>query len=371
MNCTPSAQLTKDMPEQTSDFAKEGTLAHTLSELLVLQALGRIKPKAYKDQLAAIKANDLYKDEMMEYCCDFRDFVIERYNKAQAEGIEPVLLTETKVPLEKWTGEEGAGGTVDQQIIADGTLEIIDLKYGKGVSVGVEENKQLMLYALGAYDEASHLYDIERVRMTIYQPRIANIESWEMPIGDLLYWADSELKEKARMALEGEGEFVAGDHCKFCKAKGSCRANMERHKEILDRDFSPTLTPSEIGELMLKFKTATEWMEAVEKHAMSLALGGTKIPGFKLVAGRSQRKFTDAEKAAKIAVELGLDESVIYSPRKLAGIGSFEEALGKGVFAEKFDEVVIKPKGAPTLALSSDKREAWSSVDQDFEVLAD
>lgn len=366
--CTPSARFESQFPDKDSPFAMEGTLAHSIGELLIRKELGLTKTKAFKEALSLAQSNEFYSDAMLGYCSDYRDFVLERYADAQARSIAPVIHMETRVDLTAYIPE--GFGTVDVQIIADDVMEIIDLKYGKGVRVSVEENKQMMVYALGVLADAEHLYDIKTVRMTIYQPRIDNISTFEKSVADLKAWADSELKVKAKMAHAGEGDYVAGDHCKFCKAAAVCRANMERNMELARYDFEEPqqLTELEIADIIKRAKEFRSWLDNVEAHGQKMLLDGKPLPGFKLVEGRSTRKFSDEQLVVERALSIGLTEEVLYT-KKLAGMTVFEAELGKRAFAEKFADLIVKPKGAPTLAPEDDKRPAWDSIANDFENL--
>jgi Protein of unknown function (DUF2800). len=220
--CTPSARFEQQFPDSTSVFAEEGTLAHSLGELLIRNKLGEIKKASYKKLLEQIKSNELYEEAMFEYCDEYATFVMERFAEAQTRSKHAQIHLEIKLDLTKWV--PNGFGTSDVIIVADDFMETIDLKYGKGVPVSVEENKQQMLYALGAIEAYEFLFDIHTVRMTVFQPRISNTASWETNITGLKLWAEDELTTRANMAHNGEGEFVPGPHCGFCKGKAVCKA---------------------------------------------------------------------------------------------------------------------------------------------------
>ncbi len=280
--CTPSARLEAQFPDKAGEAAAEGTLAHRLGELLIGRKLGRVHKKEYDHVLAEILANPLYETSMMDYCEDYAVFVLEKYHEAQNETKDAEILLETKVDLSAYI-EEGFG-TVDIRIIADGRLRMIDLKYGKGVPVTAEENKQLMVYGLGCLRECDFLYDINVVELIIYQPRLDSISCWEITIDQLKAWAQEELIPKAKLAFAGEGEFNPGTWCRFCRAKATCRAHAEYNQATVPDDFrSPDLlTLAEVSEVLKRSDMLKNWVGAVEEYALAEALSGVKFPSWKL-----------------------------------------------------------------------------------------
>jgi hypothetical protein len=361
--CTPSARLEENYPEKTSSFAEEGTLAHSLGELLIKEKLG-LMPN-WKDRAASytrIEASQHYNDAMLEYCDEYATFVIEQFSGAQAHTPDAVIHLEQKLNLTDYVPE--GFGTGDVVIIADDTLTLIDLKYGKGVAVYAENNKQLMLYALGALREYDYLYDIGTVRMVIYQPRIGNISEWEIGVIDLFKWANDELRPRAAMAFAGEGEYVPGNHCQFCKAKAQCRALEEFNLQILKYDFvNPALLEDfEISDVLNRAALFTNWITAVEDHALTAAIAGKKWPGYKLVEGRSNRKYSDPEAVATLLLEKNFNEEGIYK-KTLKGITDMEKYLGKVAFNGFVGPFLIKPAGKPALVPLTDKRPEYNSID--------
>lgn len=361
MTCTPSARFEEQFPDKSSEYAKEGTLAHTLGELLILDKLGRIEKEVFKKSLKTIEANDLYNESMLEYCDDYATFVCEQYATAQAHTKDAMLFLEQKLDMTEWVPD--GFGTGDVVIIADGTLDFTDLKYGKGVAVYAENNKQLMLYALGALHAFDFMYNIEIIRMTIYQPRINNTSTWEISAVDLKVWAETELKPKAAMAWEGIGEYVPGVHCQFCKAKAVCKALANENLQMAKYDFRDInmLTEEEVADILNRADMFTDWIKAVEDHALAEALAGKEWPGYKLVEGRSNRKYSDEDAVAAKLLKQGYAEDEIYN-KKLVSITALEKELGKKEFASMLGDLIIKPAGKPCLADVNDKRPVYNKI---------
>lgn len=362
--CTPSARLEQQFPDSAGVAAREGTLAHALGEILLRKEIGLINYSAYLKDLKGIQKNDLFSDEMQGYAEDYRDFVIERFNEAKAVTPDAQLEIEVKLDLRKYI-EEGFG-TGDAIIIGDGILDLIDMKYGKGVKVSAIENKQMMVYALGALYYYGLAYDIHTVRMTIYQPRMDNFSTWELPVTDLIDWTEKVLKPRAALAFAGEGDFNSGDHCRFCRAKAVCRANAEYRQEKIRDDFKTPdlLDDQEISDILERVSGIENWLTAVKDYALMAAVNdGKKWPGFKLVEGRSNRVIADEASVVKHLIQdMSYGEDLIYN-KKIKGIGDLEKLLGKKGFADEIGKWVIKPKGKPTLVLESDKRPEISSAD--------
>ena len=246
-------------------------------------------------------------------------------------------------------------------------MTVVDFKYGKGVAVEAEYNPQMMLYALGALEMFSILYDINEVKMVIFQPRIENISEFSMPVSDLLNWAENELKPKAELAAKGEGEFCAGEHCRFCKVKATCRKRAEYNLTIAKYDFAPPdmLEDSEIEMILERADALTAWVADVKEYALSEALKGIKWNGYKVVEGKSNRKYTDEKMAVAVVKKAGKDP---YSEPKILGITEMTKLLGgRKKFDELLSKYVCKPQGKPTLVPISDKRKEWSSAENDFQ----
>jgi hypothetical protein len=360
LTCTRSARDEQKYPDRGSDAAAEGTTAHKLAELRLMQELVADHPEALDSELAEIRQDKWYSQAMEEHVDDYVTFVTERYNSLE----NPIILLEERIDLTIWVPE--GFGTGDVLLVGNGQAELIDLKYGKGVRVEAVQNKQLKLYGLGAITDLSFLYDIDRIRLTIYQPRIGNFSSWETGQDELMAWAKDELMPKAKLAWEGKGDYVPGDHCKFCKAAAVCKANAERHLDLAKYDFAPSnkLAPEEISDIMRRGDAFKAWIKAVEDYALDQALNhDVTWPGFKLVEGRSVRKYLDERMAAtKLLTAGALQNQQVYKDPELRGIGEIEKALGKKRFAEILDGLVIKPQGKPTLVENEDKRPAWHSA---------
>lgn len=367
--CTPSAVLETQFPDRGSEAAAEGTLAHDLGEYLIREALNL---DADPNELKRIEADPLFNTDMWKHCCDYRDHVLGVYWEAKAKTPDAVIMLEEKLNLTEYVPE--GFGTGDAVIMADGVLDIIDMKYGKGVAVSCYENKQMMLYALGALRNHHIAYGIENVRMTIYQPRLDNISTFEMFADELIWWGETELRNRAMMAFKGEGEFVAGAHCQFCKAKPRCRAFADHNLEIAKHEFKDAdlLSPDEVSDILSRSSQFKNWIEAVSKYALLEAVqNGVEWPGYKLVEGRSVRKYTDEDAIATKAKALGASEDDIYT-MKLVGITAMEKLLGKKVFEKEMTQWVVKPPGSPTLVPQSDKRPVFNGADAalvDFEGL--
>jgi len=363
LNCTPSAMQEKDIPDQTSEFAREGTAAHELSEFYLQHHVGEISQTARTRRINKVKKeNEFYSQEMEDYVQQYVDIVIEKINEAHAASeSDAVVLIEQRLDFSEWV--PNGFGTGDVVIIADSYIEIIDLKYGKGVPVSAENNSQARLYALGAINQFGILYEFETVKSTIVQPRLDNISSEEMAVDDLLYWADEVVKPKAKQAWDGEGEFVPGDHCRFCKIRSTCRARADANLAMAAYEFGkpPTLSNNEIGTILKQADDLRKWADDVKEYALDQAENHeVKFPGWKLVGGRSNRKYTDETKVYE-KLKAGYEPDRI-APRKLLGITAMEKEIGKKIFASALEGLVVKPSGKPTLAPESDKRPELNST---------
>lgn len=360
--CTPSAKLEDEYGERkSSPYAAEGTLAHELAELYIRKdILHTISEADFDSKLEEIMSNELFNEEMLDMVPIYTEYCEGQLISAKTENIFAVMEIEQKLDLTEYVPD--SFGTADCVIINDSVLEVIDLKYGKGVPVYAEWNKQLMLYGLGALRKYDTFYDIEQVKLTIVQPRISNISSFDIPVEELRKWAEEELKPKAQMAFRGEGELVAGDHCKFCAVKNKCRKLYEQQLEIAKYEFKEPslLTDEEIADILKRTPQLTEWANSILAYAQEKAITeNKKWPGFKLVEGRSIRKWVDEDTAMQAIFarcpELSEDEVL---ETKLKTLTSIEKLLGKKRFADILNDVVIKPEGKPTLVPDSDKRQA-------------
>ena len=357
--CTPSARLEEQFEETESAFADEGTLAHTLCELMLRYRLKWISSKVFHMGLLEVQAEELYDQTMMDWANTYADYVMDKYRSA-SKGAR--IYLEQKLILEEYVPE--GYGTVDVAIVGDDLMEVIDFKYGKGVYVEAKENRQMMLYAIGAYREFDYLYDIKDVRMTIYQPRIDNISSYDMPIKDLMLWANETLRPTARTAFQGLGEYIPGDHCRFCRARAVCQAHAKYQLQVAAREFTlTTITDEQVAKVLLKADSMKKWITSVEQHALHLAVNhGKQWPGLKVVAGRSNRRYADEKKVLDTLVEAGYKSEQVVN-KKLPGITDLSKIITTLDFQKCVEPHLIKPPGAPTLVPISDKRPAWNSAE--------
>ncbi|ACO85373.1 DUF2800 domain-containing protein [Clostridium botulinum] len=363
--CPPSARLEENYPNKSSEFAKEGTLAHELGELGLKKNLELISTRKFNSGLKKIEADKLYTIDMPDYVEVYVDTCMEKVAEAKAKTPDALFKIEQRLDFSEWVPD--GFGTGDFVIIADGTMEICDLKYGKGVPVSAIGNKQMRLYALGAIAAFSFLYDIEKIKMTIIQPRLDSISTDEMLVEELLKWAQEELKPIAKLAYEGKGEFCAGDHCKFCRAKAVCKARADKNMELAQYDFQEpnTLDNNDIAFILGKADELINWAKDVQEYALEQALQGEEFDGFKVVEGRSNRKWTDEDKIGEILLGQGFLENIIYT-KKLTGITNMEKAIGKKEVNRLLGDYITKPQGKPTLATITDKRPVYNSAEADF-----
>ena len=303
---------------------------------------------------------------MDEYTDTYKTIVLEKFNATRTKTRDAQLLVEVRLDFTKYMPE--AFGTADAVIIADGCLEIIDFKYGKGVKVSAHENPQMKIYALGAYEAFSFEYNITRVRMTIVQPRIDNLSEFEITADDLQKWAVETLQPKAKEAFSGEGKQKPGVWCQFCKVKARCKALTETALNLAKEKTDPNLlTPEEIANDVLPFiDIVKSWLTGVEEYTLQAALNGTNYPGYKIVAGRSIRKITDVEAVMQELQSNAFAEESYMKPRELRSITDLEKLVGKKRFTELCGKWIEKPQGKPTLVPESDKRPAYDTTADDF-----
>ena len=360
LTCTPSAHLEDQFPDEQSEFASEGTFAHEVFEHLMQAHLG-----LHRSDLRPFKTHKFWSADLLDHVMAAVDVAKLAVAEARDRCADPVILVEQRLDFSPWV--PAGFGTGDLVIITDDLVEVMDLKYGKGIPVDVEGNTQLQLYALGAYNELSHLYDIRRVRMTVLQPRLSNFGSAELLVEDLLDWAENIVKPRAALAWEGHGEFVAGDHCSsyFCRARFTCAARAGHAMELARSDFAlvepELLTDEQIRQVLERGDAVAKWVSDVQSFALKQAEQGRTWPGFKLVEGRSNRRYTDQDAVAQRLVDAGIEEALIYE-RSLLGITAMEKAIGKKKFVELLTDLVEKPSGKPALVPEGDKRAAISSV---------
>ena len=364
LSCPPSATLEEQFPESRSDYAAEGTFAHTLAEHLLRGNLTtELKPSFYKKKLAELQKDPLYSQSMMDYIEQYKTIVGEKYLTLKKDCKDAFVMLEQRLDFSGWVPD--GFGTGDVVLISQGLIEIVDLKYGQGVPVSAAGNTQMRLYALGAINEFGILYDFDRVRMTIIQPRLDSVSEDEISVQELLEWGETIVKPTAAMAIAGEGEYKSGDHCQFCRAKAVCRKRAETNLEMAKYEFQDpnVLSHDEIAEILAKAEQLQKWASDVQAYALDQAENhGVRFPGWKLVEGKSNRKYTDEEAVAKKLKDEGYSSEVIFQPQKIWGITEMEKKIGKALFGDYLKDLVIKPAGKATLVPESDKRPEISSV---------
>ncbi len=353
LNCPPSARLTENMPDTASEYAAEGTLAHALGELKVRKKFEIMKKSVYDKTLKELKADPLYSPEMDGYTDSYLDYVAAIMHSFKNK---PYIAIEKRLDYSHIA--PGGFGTGDCLIMCGGELHIIDFKYGKGVPVSAEDNPQLKLYALGAVREYELLYDIQNITLHIVQPRTDDgNSSWTITRAALDEWGES-IKLVAQLAYDGKGDFKCGDHCRFCKAKSTCRARADFM--LSEAGFSSLppelLSDDELGKVLERARLFANWLSDVENYALNAILSGKTITGFRAVEGTSRRKITDIDGAFEVLKANGYDEAVLYERTPL-GITDLEKLIGgKKKLTELIGGFIEKPQGKPTLVPADDKR---------------
>ena len=369
INCPPSARLEEKFPDAISEVAQEGTFAHKLAEICLQNFFGFMPTEIFQAEYEKMKLKKFYSRELEEYVETYVDKVIFKMGLAMGKDKGAAILLEQKVDLSEYVPK--GYGHADAIIISDGMMEVCDLKYGAGVKVEAENNPQLRLYALGAYSELNFLYEIKSVTVTIIQPRNGGISSENISVTELLDWGE-KIKKIAELAFKGEGEFKAGEHCKFCRASMRCKTFANYQLEVVKKDFDNPdfLSDEEISKILRRADTIIKWLGNVKEFALKEALENNKHwTGFKLVEGRSVRKIIDEQKAAEILRQNGASDAEIYKPKEILGITALEKNFGKKKIAEILGGVIQKPPGAPVLVEESDKRQEWHRAETDFDNL--
>lgn len=366
LNCTPSAKLEDEYGERkSSPYAEEGTLAHELAEAYLRKDVLQLSSDAeFEAELERVMSHKLFNEEMLDCVPIYTDYCEAEYIAAKETSNLAIIEIEQRLDLTEFIPD--SFGTADCVIIKDDVMQVIDLKYGKGVPVYADWNKQLMLYGLGALRKYDTMYDISEIILTIVQPRLNNISSWLIPVSELLEWAHSELKPKADMAFAGEGELSPGEWCKFCSVKNKCRKLYEQQMEIAKYEFADPvfLSDEEIADIVLKAPKFVEWANSIQEYAQEKAVTEQKQwPGLKLVEGISRRKWAaedDMVSSALFTRVPELSEEDIFD-MKLKSITAIEKLIGKKRFAEQFNDLTIKPQGKPQLVPLNDKRPAMGN----------
>ena len=362
--CTPSAKLEDQFPDTESEAAAEGTLAHELAEMKVRnyffpKELGKRKLNSAVKKLSE---SGLWKDEMQGYTDDYLDYI-----KTTALSLKsmPSVRIEQRVYFKEYTladpeDEIEGSGIADCILLYGDTVHVIDFKYGKGVPVSAEENPQLMLYALGAYQAYRLLYPISKAKLTIVQPRLDSISEWGCPVDDLLKFGEY-VKERAALAVKGEGDYSPGkDVCRFCRASAQCRARAEENVRLafFTDKLPPLISNEEVGQYLEKGEDVAKWLEKLKEYALKECLAGKAVPGWKAVEGKGGREWADIDKAFDILTKSGLAPEEMLWERKPLTAPQTEKLIGKRDFQESVGEFVIKKPGKPALVKESDKRPA-------------
>lgn len=363
MMCPPSVKLSEQFADKPSPYAEEGTFLHELCELKLHRYLGDMVPELIEEQYAEHRDNDFYSDEAESVTDEYVAFCIETIEAVRLSCPDPLIMVEHRLDYSEYVPE--GFGTGDLVIVADGVIEVIDFKGGRGVRVDANRNSQLMLYGLGALLEFDPLYDIHTVRMTIVQPRLSNTSTYEITAQELIRWAETEVRPKAMLAYEGAGEFCAGEWCRFCKARYTCRKRSEYHMRLAEHDFRQPdlLSDEEIADILPVADSLNSWVQDLLAYATQAAVNGKSWPGYKLVAGRTVRKYTSEAEVIKAATEAGYTD--IYKTT-LLGVGDLEKRMGRKRFGEVLSKFIIKPAGAPTLVPETDARKPYSDAASDF-----
>lgn len=388
LTCTAAPRFEEGLPESTSTYAAEGSLAHAIAELKALKKFTIMTGRTYTTRLNKLKKDQLYDPEMDKTTDLYLEHLTEQ---AMLYDSTPTVAVEVRVDFSEYVPE--GFGTCDCVMIGGDTLSITDYKHGKGVPVAATGNPQMRLYALGALKRYAAVFGdtIKQVRMSIDQPRLNSYSTDLITVDELLDWGNS-IKPIAQKAFSGLGEFVPGEHCRFCRGKAQCRARANANSALEDfkgcvpaatiqpgefvpqvhsyitpngNEVHPLLTDAEVGDLLIRGQHLIQWYKDLEEYATKRLMDGKPIEGWKLVAGRSVRTFTDQDAAIQAVIAAGYDEALVYD-RKPKTLSELEKLMGKAEFAEKIGSFVVKPLGKPTLALATDKREAYNPAASDF-----
>lgn len=361
LQCPPSLMLDKKFPDKGSEFAAEGTYAHAMAEYILRRYIfDEPNPECLDD----FEKTEFYSEAMVDYVHMYTDACMEKIVAAKKADAEAVFLPEQRLEFNGVV--EGGFGTGDMVIISDKMLEVIDLKYGKGVRVEAEGNPQLQLYALGAIETFGSIYDFDEVKMTIIQPRNGGVSEQVMTVEALRAWGES-IKPIIAQALKGEGEFKAGDHCRFCKAAPRCKALADYNLSLARLEFKDVdlLTDEEIADVLGRVDHLKNYAEMIAKYALQEAVAGRhQWPGYKLVEGRSRRVYTDMKAIVKVLTAAGYKKAQIMKPQELIGVTDMTKLLTKKTFEELLGDYLEKPQGKPTLAPVSDKRPEFKPAEE-------
>jgi hypothetical protein len=344
--CPASARLEELFMDEDTEYSKEGTVAHGFAER-VLNGIFNILDTPFPNQ------------EMESAVLEYTSYVTKLYEKMKTTCKFAFKAHEVKLDFSEVVPE--GFGTADTIIISDGTMHVFDFKYGKGVPVYADENKQMMLYAYGAYMCYEMLYDIDKIQMHIVQPRIDNFSVNEITVLDLIAWA-KDLKEQAELAFSGAGDTIPGEHCQFCRARALCRVRAEYLALLVDegKNFK-LMSDEELINIYPYLDTVEKLVKDIKGYMLNEALNGKKWPGLKLVEGRSVRTYADELIVLKTLKKAGFKEAELTT-RKILGITDMTKLISKPKFKELLEDqgLVIKPVGKPTLASVDDKRPEYN-----------
>ncbi|MDL2252641.1 DUF2800 domain-containing protein [Ruminococcaceae bacterium OttesenSCG-928-I18] len=363
MNCPGSVKLTADMPDTVSEYAEAGRLAHSIGELkLRKRFLTGVGKKTYDKKMAEYAALPLYAPEMLHTTDEYLEYIEELYTGRPAK---PYMVVEKEVDLSDFIPE--AFGTADCILIGGGVMDVVDYKHGQGVPVAAEDNAQMKCYALGALMAYRLFYDIGTVNLHIVQPRNGGTQSWSLTRDELIDWGVQVLRPAAKEAFEGSDRFQEGEHCRFCKAKATCKARSDVFTALEDfgEKAPELLSNEEIGGILEIGQRLKKWVSDLEEYSLAAVLRGEEIPGWKVVAGRSVRSFVDTEAAFESLKEAGVETELLYE-RKPLSLAQLEKMLGKKKFGELVGDHIVTPMGKPTLVVQSDKRPPYSTAEEDF-----
>ena len=365
LHCPPSARLEAEKPDQTSEYAREGSLAHSICELKLQKTFIEkgMTTRQFNTRMNKLKKDPLYKPEMENNTEEYLDHIKQIAYSFQTP---PMVVAEKRVDYSKWAPE--GFGTSDCILIGGAELHVVDYKNGKGVMVSAYDNPQMKLYALGAYDAYGFLFPIHKVVLHIVQPNLNNISSFELSLEELLAWGE-KIKPIAQLAYEGKGDFCQGEWCDkcFCKLNATCRKRMEDNMEVMkdatEEDTGKPKLPAEIsteeiGAILKRAMFLENWVKKLKKFALDALVAGKEIPGWKIIEGRSNRVIKDKDAAVKAILDAEYEEAVIYKPREMVALGELEKLLGKKDFEKYVGPYVEKPQGAPTLVPEDDRRPA-------------
>lgn len=361
IHCPPSAMLAEQVPQETSESAAAGTVAHSLAEIKAANAL-----LGQPGNAESVRSHPLFDTAMEAATDEYVDALIAERNRFYTT---PFISLEQRVEFSYIV--PGGFGTADCVMIGDGTITVVDYKNGAGVNVPAVGNTQLRLYAYGAIQTFGNLFggDFDTVRMVIVQPHAGGVKDWEISQGELLSWAETVVRPAALMAADGRGELTPGTWCEshFCPVRHNCpeRAKKMMAAVVKRPAVSPMLTDEELGEILKDADDVRKWLSSIEDYAFKKLMAGEDFPGYKLVLGSSRRGWVDEDKAAEALKEKGVAEAILYE-RKFITAPKLETALGKKTFAEVADGLWEKKPGNPKLAPMSDKKPAYIPAQEAF-----